>query len=467
MGTDSHKTQQVLGFTVPVFTACLVLACGFYGAKLLQDSDSASGQSGGTGRHAWELFLGAVVWLAALALLRRIGPRLGKSRALLLTVNALALFMSLLGVHALLAAASSWASSPTTGAQWPTTGTVAADLLCALLVATSATLLLPGVAGPMGMEQNQFEQATERSLDDFYLFDSVTDSGGKLVDFRFRYLNANVERRLRLSRDELIGRLLTQVRPGVAASGLLEEYRQVVLTGVPFDREIFFDDELIRATWIHVKAVRVDCGIAVTSRDVTDSRRRTDHVSYLAHYDQLTALPNRTLLEDRLEQAIVRADRQNHKVAVFVVDIDQFKEINDSFGHAGGDELLISVSKRLRLCVRESDTVARLGGDEFVVVMPDFKSLDEVRACGLQLVEQTARPIAIDGREVSITISVGVCLYPDSGGDARRLVKNADAAMYLVKSTGRNGMSIFSEPAANDTTEDSPANDSPVASADS
>jgi len=133
-----------------------------------------------------------------------------------------------------------------------------------------------------------------------------------------------------------------------------------------------------------------------------------------------------------------------------VLDIDHFKHINDSLGHADGDALLAAVGKRLASAVRETDTVARMGGDEFVIVMPDFKSIEDVKRCGVQMVKNAAKPITIGAREIRITVSVGVCTFPDFALEADELFKNADAAMYAVKDSGRNGLRIFNESRVNE-----------------
>jgi diguanylate cyclase (GGDEF)-like protein len=294
-------------------------------------------------------------------------------------------------------------------------------------------------------EHDRFLASVESSLDDFYIFDGVPDASGKIVDFRFSYINPNAERRLNVRRESLVGKILTEVRPFMISSGLIVHYREVVRTGIPYTCEVFLDDEMIKATWLNVQVVKLGDGIAVTSRDVTERKRLTDHVHYLAHYDQLTGLPNRTLLYDRLRQTILRAHRHKQKVAVFVLDVDHFKRINDSLGHADGDALLTAVAKRLVSAVRETDTVARMGGDEFVIVMPEFKSIEHVKRCGLQFVQSTARPITIGDREIQVTVSVGVCTYPDYALEPDQLIKNADAAMYVIKGTGRNGLHIFSQ----------------------
>jgi diguanylate cyclase (GGDEF)-like protein len=296
-----------------------------------------------------------------------------------------------------------------------------------------------------GSEHARFLAAAENSLDDFYIFDGVPDPAGAIVDFRFSYINPNAERRLGVPRDSLYGRILTEVRPFMIRSGLIEQYREVVRTGIPYTCEIFIDDDMIQGTWLNVQVVRLGNGVAITSRDVTEHRRRSDHIHYLAHHDHLTGLANRTLLHQRLRQAIARAEEHNQAVAVFVLDIDNFKQINDSLGHADGDILLATVGQRVLSSVRESDTVARLGGDEFVIVMPDFRSMDDVERCGQQIIRSAAQPVSVDGRDHRITVSVGVAIYPEAGLDAEDLLRSADAAMYSVKDSGRNSLRIFTE----------------------
>jgi diguanylate cyclase (GGDEF)-like protein len=323
-------------------------------------------------------------------------------------------------------------------------------LSAAVVTAAAATVLprLPRMKAGEALaqwEHDRFLAAAESSLDDFYIFDGIADASGAIVDFRFSYINPNAERRLQTRRESLMGKILTEERPFMVSSGLIHKYREVVRTGEPFSCEVYLDDERIKATWLNVQVVKLGDGIAITSRDITERKRLDDHVHYLAHYDQLTGLPNRTLLQDRLRQALLRAQRYGHKVAVFMLDIDHFKRINDSLGHADGDVLLATVGKRLLSVVRETDTIARMGGDEFVVVMPDFTSLADVKRCGAQIVETAAQPVRIGEREIAVTVSVGLCIYPDCGLEIDELLKNADAAMYEIKDRGRNGFHMFAE----------------------
>lgn len=298
---------------------------------------------------------------------------------------------------------------------------------------------------PAITDHARFFAAAESTLDDFYIFDGIPDASGTIVDFSFSYINPNAERRLRVSRETLYGKILTEVRPFMIKSGLIHKYREVVRSGIPYTCEVFIDDEMIKATWLNVQVVRIGTGIAITSRDVTEHRRRSDHVNYLAHHDHLTGLANRMLLHERLRHAIFHAQNHGQKAAVFLLDIDYFKQINDSLGHADGDILLATVGQRLLSSVRECDTVARMGGDEFVIVMPEFRTMQDIERCGRQIIRNTSQPIEISGQEIGLTFSVGVSIFPEGGRTAEELLRNADTAMYTVKDTGRNSLCVFDE----------------------
>jgi diguanylate cyclase (GGDEF)-like protein len=172
-------------------------------------------------------------------------------------------------------------------------------------------------------------------------------------------------------------------------------------------------------------------------------------VDYLAYYDSLTGLANRTLLRDRLSQAVHFAERFQWGVTVMVVDLDRFKFVNDSLGHAAGDELLKVAAGRIMACVRDTDTVARIGGDEFVVVLAGMEQ-DESSALQVaqRMLERFAQPVVLEGRELFVTCSIGIASHPRHGEDGETLLKNADAAMYRAKDQGRNNMQFYT-PEAN------------------
>jgi diguanylate cyclase (GGDEF)-like protein/PAS domain S-box-containing protein len=183
-----------------------------------------------------------------------------------------------------------------------------------------------------------------------------------------------------------------------------------------------------------------------TVEDITD-RKRTEEVMYrLAHYDALTSLPNRTLFLDRLGQDIKKSNRSGHALALLYIDLDQFKEVNDTLGHHVGDALLLDAARRITTCVRDSDTVARLGGDEFTVILPDL--VDAVADSRIERVTQAlihalTEPFHIGGETIHISASIGITVYPADADGAESLLKNADQAMYAAKNGGRNRFSYF------------------------
>lgn len=301
------------------------------------------------------------------------------------------------------------------------------------------------LANTSGTDYARFFAAAECTLDDFYIFEGIRNASGAIVDFSFDYINPNAARRLGVPRETLYGKILTEVRPFMIKSGLIHKYCEVIRTGIPYTCEVFIDDEMIKATWLNVQVVQLGDSLAVTSRDVTEHRRRSDQIHYLAHHDHLTGLANRTLLHERLRQAILRAQSHGSKVAVFLVDIDYFKQINDSLGHADGDILLATLGQRLLSSVRESDTVARMGGDEFVIVMPEFRTIEDVELCAQQIMRNASQPMEISGQEISLTLSLGISIFPDGGSSDEELLRNADTAMYSVKDTGRNSLCIFGD----------------------
>jgi diguanylate cyclase (GGDEF)-like protein len=186
------------------------------------------------------------------------------------------------------------------------------------------------------------------------------------------------------------------------------------------------------------------------NRDELLSRNRQltnllQQVEHQANHDGLTSLPNRSLLADRIQQAIHRSRRNNEQVAVIFVDLDNFKFINDSLGHEFGDELLRTIADRLRGCIRAIDTVARQGGDEFVIIISDVAAEHFAAANATQIREAIARPATIKGHEMSVTCSIGISIFPKDGNDEQTLVKNADVAMYRAKELGRDNFQFYSE----------------------
>ena len=201
--------------------------------------------------------------------------------------------------------------------------------------------------------------------------------------------------------------------------------------------------------WLNVSAVRGATGevehyIAIFS-DITERKQREELIVFQAFHDALTGLPNRTLFRDRLEQTLALARRHKYRTpAVMFLDLDRFKQINDTLGHDVGDELLKEVANRLRRCVRETDTVARMGGDEFTILLPEITSVEDARAVTDKILDIMRQPAILLGKDVSITTSIGVSMFPRDGRDPDTLMKHADTAMYHVKGSGRAGVAFFS-----------------------
>lgn len=200
-------------------------------------------------------------------------------------------------------------------------------------------------------------------------------------------------------------------------------------------------------TWYSISQVLNSDGqpenyIAIFS-DISERKKSRERIDFLAHHDSLTELPNRALLNDRLEMAINTAKRRGEKVGILFIDLDRFKNINDSLGHAAGDQILRQTASRLSATVRTDDTVARLGGDEFVVLLPrvrDERSLVEV---AIKLREELLQPYILEDMPLHLSPSIGIAVYPGDGEDPSTLIKNADAAMYLAKEKGRNNYQFY------------------------
>lgn len=177
--------------------------------------------------------------------------------------------------------------------------------------------------------------------------------------------------------------------------------------------------------------------------DITQNRKNEEQIRQLAYYDALTGVPNRRLLEDRLDHAIRHAHRKEMLLAVMFMDLDRFKEVNDTLGHAVGDDLLLQFTARVKDCLREDDTLARLGGDEFIVLLPEMEQLSDVFAVADRLIEVNKRPYQINGNQINVGSSIGISLYPEDGTTVQELINGADIAMYRAKRDGRNRYKLF------------------------
>ena len=203
--------------------------------------------------------------------------------------------------------------------------------------------------------------------------------------------------------------------------------------------EVFIEDSVAP---IHDSEGKVT-GAVIVFRDVSVAQAQSEQMTHLAEHDSLTGLPNRLLFCDRVGQAISLARRHGGRAAVLFLDLDGFKQINDSLGHAAGDEFLKSVANRLLNCVRAPDTVSRQGGDEFVMLLQDVQTPEDAAATARRVLQAVAEVYLADHPELHVTASIGISVFPDDGLDVEMLIRNADSAMYQAKKNGRQSYQFF------------------------
>lgn len=262
----------------------------------------------------------------------------------------------------------------------------------------------------------------------------VTDDQGVIlqVNRAFREITGYAER-------EVVGQTPERLNSGEQSPNLYRYLQERVERAGRWTGEILIrkHDGSNFPAWITVSSVRNNSGeatnyVAIFS-DITPLKLSLEQIEHLAHHDPLTGLPNRLLLNDRLRVAVRQAKRNNHSVALLFLDLDRFKDINDSLGHMVGDKLLLEFAARIRSRVREEDTVARLGGDEFVVLINRVGSVHEVEVIARKIMAGQQQPIRLDNRELVVSISIGISLFPQDSRDADELIRHADAAMYHAK----------------------------------
>jgi len=298
-------------------------------------------------------------------------------------------------------------------------------------------------------ERHEAEEAMRKlSLAVEHTADSImiTDSNGII-----EYVNPAFEDITGFSRTEVIGK-----RPNILKSDKLNRafYRHMwktILSGEVFsdvlvnrrkDGSLYYEEKTITP---QKNANGVITHFISTGKNITERMEAQQHLKYLAYHDGLTGLPNRTLLQDRLEQAIPRMRWHKRRIAVMFLDLDRFKLINDTLGHNIGDLLLKEAAERFQACIRQGDTVARLGGDEFAILLNDIASIDDVPPVAEKLTLSLAQPFMIDNRELFVSTSIGISLFPQDGKDTQTLLKKADVAMYQAKGNGGNNYCFYSD----------------------
>lgn len=256
--------------------------------------------------------------------------------------------------------------------------------------------------------------------------------------------NRAAERIENIQREDVLGKNVTEVFPGIEEFGLLRVFQRVWQSGVAehFPVSFYRDGRIVG--WRENYVYKLPNGeVVAIYDDITKAKQAEEQMQHLAHYDALTDLPNRTLFSDRLHQAIATAKRDKMHIAVMFIDLDKFKLVNDKLGHDVGDLLLKEVAKRLQHCVRESDTVSRIGGDEFIVLLPAVEADRDAMLVAEKILGALNRSFELADHRVTISASIGVAVYPEHGSDERVLTRNADIAMYYAKVVGRNSALLY------------------------
>ena len=273
---------------------------------------------------------------------------------------------------------------------------------------------------------------------------AITDAAGALIEVNPAYEDA-----LGRSREELIGTHLYPIEAGHDNEELHRTLWQAVETQGRWTGEVLAHRGNGDAfpSWVQVTALR-DAGGAPShyvsvSRDISALKSSEEQLQRLAFYDNLTRLPNRALFNDRLRVALAGAERQRDLIAVMYLDLDGFKEVNDTLGHAAGDRLLIEIGERIGRCIRASDTLARTGGDEFTILLTRAGSTGDVTLIAERIVEAVAQPMQVDEGTARVGTSIGISFYPRDGQDAETLQLKADLAMYKAKKAGRGQYRVF------------------------
>ncbi|MBY0268818.1 MAG: PAS domain S-box protein [Burkholderiales bacterium] len=278
----------------------------------------------------------------------------------------------------------------------------------------------------------------------------------KDVEGRFILQNAaNLKVRGVDHHEDIVGKTVFDIFPPQLARRIHEEDQEIIRTGEPLiDRESrthFGTGEghedatrwhLTSKVPLKDAAGRV-YGLVGVNRDITERKQSSERLAHLAHYDSVTGLPNRVLLHDRLGQSIAQARRNSWFVGVLFLDLDRFKLVNDTLGHAAGDLLLKQVAMRLTQALRPSDTVGRLSGDEFAVILPELATPQNAGLVAQKLIDILHAPFDLDGNEVFVTASIGITIYPTDSDSIETLIRDADAAMYGAKSAGRNNYQYY------------------------
>jgi diguanylate cyclase (GGDEF)-like protein/PAS domain S-box-containing protein len=314
------------------------------------------------------------------------------------------------------------------------------EITCIVIISTDIT------------EHKLAEEAIRESEQKYRTIIENIEDGYHELDFsgNIVFFNDALLKMLGYSRDEFARMNYRNLADEETAHQLLQICDEVYRTGKPsggIEIKVMKKDGTMRVVELSVSLILDanghEVGFRNLIRDVTERKESEETIRRLAYHDALTGLPNRLLFTDRLKMAIARAKRNRQYLAVMMLDLDYFKDINDTLGHHMGDRLLQAVGSRLTELLRKGDTTARMGGDEFLILLPEINNVGVTTTIAQKIVESFQSPFIIDDRKLHITTSIGIAIYPDASDDVETLIKHADIAMYRAKGSGRNNYQLF------------------------
>jgi len=329
-------------------------------------------------------------------------------------------------------------------------------------IESSVSLLKDSSCKPIGFrgitrditERKQTEESLRQSEEKFRNILESIQEGYFEVDLNgnFTFYNDSMSRLIGYSKEEMLGMHYTQFTNEETAKKVYKAFNEVYSTGEPskgFDWQIIRKDGIEGFIETSISLQKDSSGKSTGFKgivhDITERKRAEEQINYMATHDVLTGLPNRLMFNQLLIQAIRSAQRHKRQLAVFFIDLDRFKTINDSLGHEAGDRMLKEMARRFKRSLRADDVVGRLGGDEFVILTGEVDELSQIANVARKILSNVIKPMLLQGEECGVTASVGISIYPENGTDEQTLIKNADVAMYFAKEEGRNNYQFYSE----------------------
>jgi diguanylate cyclase (GGDEF)-like protein/PAS domain S-box-containing protein len=297
------------------------------------------------------------------------------------------------------------------------------------------------IENELEMSVERFQHYAESSSDWFW----ETDSDQRFIEVT----GSSIFPGDWISRNIIGQKRISAAKPELLETDEWKQHQADLEAHKPFKNFEYLMETPDNAYWISVNGSPrftqdgIFIGYRGTGFNITDRKTVEEKLKRMAHYDVLTDLPNRVLLVDRLGRAMAQCQRRNQSLAVAYLDLDEFKAVNDTYGHNVGDKLLVELSKRMKEALRESDTLARIGGDEFIVVMVDLDDIEDKKPVLERLLKAAAEPITVDDSILQVSVSIGVTLYPQDAASADQLILHADQAMYIAKQAGKNRYHLF------------------------